>query len=162
MSLYLLPVFVVNGHYTTVCSFLREIACHHTGPSGQTPNKQHLPVARWMDVGSGGQFLSSRWPHYPAPGFNLPRRYWALLNRFRTNQGHCASCRKKWALHQPTLCPFCGKRQTMSHIVNSCPQSKLEEGEGLHRLNWWRCYRMAEDIWLVNVLDNNSNKTNII
>jgi len=30
------------------------------------------------------------------PGSDLPRRYWALPNSFRTNQGHCASCQKKW------------------------------------------------------------------
>jgi len=29
---------------------------HHAGPSGRhSPNKYHLPVARWMEVGSGGQ-----------------------------------------------------------------------------------------------------------
>jgi len=46
-------------------------------------------------------------------------------NRFRTSQLHCACCRKKWGLAATDMCP-CGKRQTMSHIVNSCPQSKLE------------------------------------
>jgi len=51
----------------------------------------------------------------------------ALLNCFRTMQGHSASCWKKWGLAAPNMCP-CGKRQTMSHIVNSCLQSKLEVG----------------------------------
>jgi len=32
------------------------------------------------------------------PGFDLPRCHWALLNRFQTNEGHCASCQKKWGL----------------------------------------------------------------
>jgi len=45
---------------------------------------------------------------------------------------------------QQLTCP-CGKRQTMSCIVNSCPQSKLE-GAAAIALSWWRCYRMAEDI----------------
>jgi len=41
--------------------------CHHTGHSGQAPtHKYHILVARWMEVGSSGQFLSSEWPHYPA------------------------------------------------------------------------------------------------
>jgi len=31
-----------------------------------SPNKHHLSVTRWMKVGSGGQFHSSAWPHYPA------------------------------------------------------------------------------------------------
>jgi len=64
-------------------------------------------------------------PTIRQPGFDLPRCYWALLNRFRTNQSHCASCRK-WGLAATDMCP-CGKHQTMSHIVNSYPQSKLEE-----------------------------------
>ena len=66
-------------------------------------------------------------PTIRQPRFDLPRCYWALLNRFRTNQGHCASCRTKWDLAAIDVCP-CGKCQTMSHIVNSCPQSKLEGG----------------------------------
>ena len=28
------------------------------------------------------------------PGFNLHRRQWSLLNRFRTGQGHCNACHK--------------------------------------------------------------------
>jgi len=74
---------------------------------------------------------------------------------FQTNQGHCASCRKKWGLAATDMCP-CGKCQTMSHIVNSCPQSKLE-GAAAIALSWWRCYRTAEDIRLVNALDSDSN-----
>jgi len=43
----------------------------------------------------------------------------------------------------------------MSHIVNSCPQCKLE-GAAAIALSWWHCYRMAEDIRLINALDNNN------
>jgi len=39
----------------------------------------------------------------------------------------------------------------MSHIVNSCPQSKVE-GAAVIALSWWRCYRMAEDMRLVTAL----------
>jgi len=59
------------------------------------------------------------------PGFDLPRCYLALLNCFRYNQDHSASCRKKWG-PAATDMSRCGKCHTMSHIVNSCPQSKLE------------------------------------
>jgi len=55
-----------------------------------SPNKRHLPVARWTEVGSRGQFLSSGWPTIRQPGFDLPRCYRALTNHFRTDQGHCA------------------------------------------------------------------------
>ena len=47
-----------------------------------------------------------------------------LLNRFCTEQGHCGACRRKWRLTDTDLCP-CGKTQMMSHIVESCPLTKL-------------------------------------
>jgi len=74
------------------------------------------------------------------------------LNRFRTNRGHCGSCRNKCSLAATDMCP-CDKCQTMSHIVNSCPQSKLERAAAI-ALSWWCCYWMTEDIQLVNALDN--------
>jgi len=58
------------------------------------------------------------------PGFDLPRQQWSLLNRFRTEQGPCGACRRKWRLTDTDLCS-CGETQTMSHIVESCPLTKL-------------------------------------
>ena len=152
------------------------------------------------------------------------------LSQSQTNQGHCASCQKKWGLAATDTCP-CGKRQTMSHIVSSCPQTKLEGGcsyctqlmmlpgktwrevvredcqarklneeDAMDRCKWrkmikearwsgwvwvgessfwyrptrvvldqrplngrcccccwWCCHWMAEDIWLVNALNNNNH-----
>ena len=60
-------------------------------------------------------------------GFDLPRQQWSLLNCFRTEQGHCGACRRKWRLTDTDLCP-CGETQTMSHIVESCPLTKLNGG----------------------------------
>ena len=60
-------------------------------------------------------------------GFNLPRQQWFLLNRFRTEQGHCGACRRKWRFTDTDLCP-CGEIQTMFHIVESCPLTKLNGG----------------------------------
>ena len=61
------------------------------------------------------------------PGFDLPRQQWSLLNRFRTEQGHCGACRRKRRLTDTDLCS-CGETQTMSHIVESCPLTKLNGG----------------------------------
>ena len=61
------------------------------------------------------------------PGFNLPRQQWSLLNHFRTEQRHCSACRRKWRLTDTDLCP-CGEIHTMSHIVESCPLTKLNGG----------------------------------
>jgi len=57
-------------------------------------------------------------PTIRQPGFDLPRQQWSLLNRFRTKQGHCGACRRKWRFTDTDLCP-CGETQTMSHIVES-------------------------------------------
>ena len=43
------------------------------------------------------------------------------------SQGHCGACRRKWQLTDTDLCP-CGETQTMSHIVESCPLTKLNGG----------------------------------
>ena len=67
------------------------------------------------------------YPTIQQPGFDLPRQQWSLLNRFRTEQGHCGACRRKWRLTDTDLCP-CGEIQTMSHIVESCPMTKLNGG----------------------------------
>ena len=58
--------------------------------------------------------------------------YWLVrsavsLFRFRTEQGHCGACRRKWRLTDTDLCP-CGETQTMSDIVESCPLTKLNGG----------------------------------
>ena len=66
-------------------------------------------------------------PTIRQPRFDLPQQQWSLLNRFRTEQGHCGVCRRKWRLTDTDLCP-CGKTQTMSHIVESCPLLKLNSG----------------------------------
>ena len=63
----------------------------------------------------------------PQPGFDIPRQQWSLLNRFCTEQGDCGACRRKWRLTDTDLCP-CGETQTMSHIVESCPLTKLNDG----------------------------------
>ena len=87
-----------------------------------------------------------------------------LLNRFRTEQGHCGACRKKWQLTDTDLCP-CGETQTMSHIVESCPLTKLNGGlSRLHcadedAVSWltyygkWHAYEKKKyDYWKSNEL----------
>jgi len=127
--------------YIIMCSFLCKIACHRAGQKlTHSPNKHHLLVARWLEVSSGGQFLFSGWSRYPQPGFDLPRCYWALLNCFRTNQGHCASCWKKWGL-AATDVPL----WQMPNDVKYFQQLPTVQA-AVTALSWWRCYRMAEDI----------------
>jgi len=83
-------------------------------------------------------------PTIRQPGFDLPRQQWSLLNRFRTEQGHCGACRRKWRLTDTDLC-HCGETQTMSHIVKSCPLTKLNGG--LSRLH---SADEDADLWLTS------------
>jgi len=39
-------------------------------------------------------------------------------------QGHCGAYRSQWRLTDSDLC-LCGETQTMSHIVECCPLTKL-------------------------------------
>ena len=74
-----------------------------------------------------GQFPPSVQPHNLVTGFHLPRQQWSLLNHFHTEQGHYGACRRKWRFTDTDLCP-CGETQTMPHIVESCPLTKLNGG----------------------------------
>jgi len=58
---------------------------------------------------------------------NGPCLTFAVLNHFQTAQGHCGACKKKWNQAATNLC-HCGEKQTMSHIIDSCPASKLNVG----------------------------------
>ena len=79
------------------------------------------------EVSSGGQFPHSVQPHNPATGFWLPSATVVSTEPFRMEQGHCSACRRKWRLADTDMCP-CGQTQTMSHIVKSCPLTKLNGG----------------------------------
>jgi hypothetical protein len=84
-------------------------------------------------------------PAIRQPGFDLPRRQWSLLNRFRTGQGHCRANHKRWGLAMNDLCD-CGQIQTMSHIVDDCPLTRYPGGlQALHTAD-----KDAFD-WLINM-----------
>ena len=69
-------------------------------------------------------------PTIRQPGFDVPRRTWSLLNRFRTGQGPCRANLHQWGLAQSPSCD-CGQQQTMNHIVDTCPLTKFEGGLNL-------------------------------
>jgi len=69
-------------------------------------------------------------PTIRQPGFHLPRHTRSLMNRFRTGQGSCRANLHKWGLAQLPSCD-CGQRQTMNHIVDTCPLTQFEGGLNL-------------------------------
>ena len=85
-------------------------------------------TSRWREDWQSATVVNSTLvvdPTIRLPGFDLHRRQWSLLNRFRTGQGHCNACNEKWGFTDSELCG-CGEVQTMSHIVNSCPLTKFD------------------------------------
>jgi len=57
--------------------------------------------SRWRHNWKSAQVVNSHLvcdPTIRQQGFDLPRQQWFLLNRFRTEQGHCGACRRKWRL----------------------------------------------------------------
>ena len=99
-------------------------------------NMQPLDITtRWREEWESALVVNHYLVGDPAirqPGFDLCRRQWCLLNRFRTAQGECKACRKRWGQTTSDLCD-CGEIQTMSHIVNACPLTKFEGGlQALH------------------------------
>ena len=68
-------------------------------------------------------------------GYDLPRASWSVLNRFRSGHGPCRDMKFKWGVLNNNLCD-CGVAQSMSHIVNECPNTKFSGGlSSLHVLH---------------------------
>jgi len=87
-------------------------------------------ISQWRDDWSSASVVICDLVQDPTicpPGFSLPRKQWCTLNHFRTNQGHCGTCRKLRHLADSDVCA-CGATQTMSHIVESCPLTKVDAG----------------------------------
>jgi len=77
-------------------------------------------------------------------GFDLRWRLWATLNHFRTGQGRCAANFVSWNQVSDPSCSCGALLQTMSHIVNDCPDTKLPGGlSALHYFGWWKGYCLA-------------------
>jgi len=57
------------------------------------------------------------------------RRFISIFHTvtFSLGKGHCGACRRKWRLTDTDLCPR-SETQTTSHIVESCPLTKLNGG----------------------------------
>ena len=80
----------------------------------------------WFTKEVSSQFLITD-PAICLPGFDLDRKDWTLLNRFRTGHGQCAATLHDWGIRDNPLCA-CGTKQTMLHIVNECPLTKFPGG----------------------------------
>jgi len=97
-----------------------------------TPSRVRHDISRHNYAGerTGRRLLCSTTLLLPTllsrqPGFHLPHHTWSLMNRFRTGQGPCHANLHKWGLAQSPSCD-CGQRQTINHIVDTCPLTTFE------------------------------------
>jgi len=110
-------------------------------------------VTQWREDWSSAFVVNHAIVTDPAirqPGFDLPRHAWSLMNRFRTGQGPCRANLHNWGLAQSPSCD-CGRRQTMQHIVDTCPLTKYEGGLNLLReadddavMDGWNLQRLQQ------------------
>ena len=95
------------------------------------------------------QLLPSVWPHNTATGFRPPSATVISAEPFSHGTGTLRCCRRKWRNTDTDLC-LCGETQTMSHVVESCPLTKLNGGlsRSATRCGWRRCF-VADQLWLM-------------
>jgi len=70
-------------------------------------------------------------PTIKQDGFELRRKNWVTLNRFRTGLGKCNYLLHKWNMKDSPNCE-CREIQTMNHTVNECELSKYERIQNLN------------------------------
>jgi len=62
-------------------------------------------------------------------GYELPRREWRILNRFRSGHGCCNEQMYRWNFCESPLCDCdVGIDQSLTHILNYCPLRRFEHG----------------------------------
>lgn len=83
----------------------------------------------WLSVRNtlaNGHLVSD--PNEEVPGFHLPRRAWMILNRLRTGHGRCNSMLHKWDATNDPSCRCGHPEETIEHMVENCPLTKLHGG----------------------------------
>ena len=86
-------------------------------------------------------------PTIRQPGFTLPRQQWSLLNRFRTDQGHCGACRKTLICAPDRtllLLLLCVLLSFLLNCSSTCLQALVPWRSWRSRLHWrsrgsWQC-----------------------
>ncbi|VVC34571.1 Hypothetical protein CINCED_3A010220 [Cinara cedri] len=81
---------------------------------------------RWSQTETRNQDLIKE-PSIKVPGWDFKRAQWTTLNRIRTGQGRCNYLLHKWGMVDSPLCE-CGEIQNITHIVETCPFTKFEDG----------------------------------
>ena len=95
--------------------------------------------SRWREQWRGAE---PSWLHRyiedptEVPGDHLPRKQWTTLNRLRTGVGRFAESMQRWGLTDSAHCDCGDPKQTVDHVLTSCPKHRPPNGElGLMNLD---------------------------
>jgi hypothetical protein len=98
--------------------------------------------ASWQDVDIFNKNLIED-PTKQVPGFDLPRKIWCKLNRFRTGYGKCSNMLFHWNIRENLSCECGAEKETIpTHCGRMSSYSKFQPGfSELHlltknALNW--------------------------
>ena len=86
-------------------------------------NVQNEWKANWNNDPPSNSFLIQD-PTSRVNGFNLDRKDWVSLNRFRTGYGRSGEILHKWGMRSTSACNCGDPIQSMSHIIQ-CPKRSL-------------------------------------
>jgi hypothetical protein len=107
----------------------------------KSSDKMSIKISAWQDVDIFNKNLIED-PTKQIPGFDLPRKIWCKLNRFRTGHGKCNNMLFHWNIRENPSCECGAEKETIQHIVEECPLTKFQQGfSKLHlltedALNW--------------------------
>ena len=105
--------------------------------------------SRWSHSWKSSQVVNSHLvcdPSIRQPGFDLPRQQWSLLNRFRTEQGHCDACRRQWRLTDTDLSVSLWRDPERCRILSP---DKTEWRLISATLCGWRPCFVADQLWFM-------------
>jgi len=145
----------INQHYLSI--YLSANITHASmvwhGDSGH-----HFPMAWWLEFCFCGQLSLSPGHYYPSSRIRSANETAVYSNSLQNKPRTSWRLQMQQALGDSDLCA-CGATQTMSHIVESCPLTKLDGGlKKLHTdddesVDWLSSY----GTWSAYANNNNNN-----
>ena len=118
-------------------------------------------MPRWRHNWKSAQVVNSHLvcdPTIRQQGFDLPWQQWSLLNRFRTEQGHCGACRRKWRLTDTDMCVLVARLRRCLTLSNPVPWQSWTVAYLGYTLQIRYCF-LADQLWFTTHIREEENKT---
>jgi len=134
------------------CSFSRRLSPEGTRSSSCSHARQQYQMVNSHLVCD---------PTIRQPGFDLPRKQWSLLNRFRTEQGHCGACRTEGNGDLQTLiCVLVARPRRCLTLSNPVPWQNWIRLISATLCGWRRCF-VADQLWFMTCTREEEKVSNV-